>query len=156
MEKSIKFLITHESERLGRWLRLLGFDVVIFKGKDARQLYALAYAEGMAVLTRNCKLKKAPLLKVVHIKSQNILRQMKEAVKKLRLKIKSADIFHRCSLCNRILKDITRLKVKNRVPAFVYKTQKYFSYCSNCKKIYWQGTHLDRARGVIYKVASRA
>lgn len=148
----IRFIITQESERLGRWLRLLGYDVCIFKKESLKQLYATAYSEDRAIVTKNLKIKKAPLIKVVHIKSSNITHQMREVIKRFRLKLRSADIFRRCSLCNRILKDIAKSKVKQKVPPFVYKYQRHFSYCPDCKRIYWQGTHLSKAKGFIASV----
>lgn len=145
----MKFILTQELGRLTRWLRILGYDVVVFKGENLKLLYATAYSEERVILTRNSRVKKAPLLKVAHLRSEKIRAQMKQAIKSLRLKVSYRNLYSRCSLCNRILKDISRSNVRHKVPPFVYKTQKYFSYCPDCKKIYWQGTHWDRAKEFI-------
>ena len=43
--------------------------------------------------------------------------------------------------CNEPLCSIEKEKAEGRVPTYVFQTQKEFSWCPDCQKIYWKGTH---------------
>jgi len=56
-------------------------------------------------------------------------------------------LFYRCIECNTPLEDIAKEKIKTKVPEYVYQTQSTFKQCTNCRKIFWKGTHWDMVGG---------
>ncbi len=80
-------------------------------------------------------------VKALLIKSDNIEEQIKQVIHDLHL-----NDFKPFTLCledNQPLVARTRDEVKNRVPPYVWKTQKEYVECPECHRIYWKGTHWD-------------
>jgi len=50
----------------------------------------------------------------------------------------------RCSECNEPLVAISRQKVKDLVPSYVYEKHETFLQCMKCERVYWTGTHVGR------------
>jgi len=47
---------------------------------------------------------------------------------------------------------VAREAVKDLVPPYVFETQKAFSRCAACGRIYWRATHVD---GILRRLKSR-
>ena len=46
-----------------------------------------------------------------------------------------------CLECNQALVERSKQQVKDRVPPYVFQTQKQYMECPSCHRIYWRGTH---------------
>jgi hypothetical protein len=149
----MKFLVTNELGRLSKWLRLLGFDTVYADKKITRSsLLISALCESRLIITRQENLGKHLAIKIVHIDSPTIEKQLPELIKKLNLKISPELMFTRCLHCNWILQDIDKSKLRLKVPAYVYKSQQRFIQCPACHKVFWAGTHRKSALYYLDKI----
>jgi len=142
----VKFLVDFMLGRLCKWLRILGFDATYFNSLNKNIIIYQSLKEGRIILTRDQRISKNKALKILLINSDNYEKQIQQVLQELNLKVEIEKMFTRCCLCNTILEPIAKDKVKNEVPSFVYQTQENFSFCSNCQKIYWPGTHWDLMR----------
>ena len=145
----VRFLADAMVGRLGRWLRILGYDVNTFKRgakqakRSADKLLDEARAEKRLILTRDTYLlKRKSLPPHLYLQDDRLDDQLRQVFKDLHLKPEAT--LNRCLDCNLPLGDISKEKVKDRVPSYVYQTQTEFSECPKCKKIYWEGTHVER------------
>ena len=68
----IKFFVTDESQRLARWLRLLGYDTVLIGAQPLGELYRRAYEEGRTIVTRNRRVRPSGLFRVVPLHDQGL------------------------------------------------------------------------------------
>ncbi|MEE8359680.1 MAG: Mut7-C RNAse domain-containing protein [Candidatus Omnitrophota bacterium] len=152
MRGSPKFIITIELGRLGRWLRLLGFDCIFFERDKKKDLVIESLREDRVILTRDSRLSRFSGVRMVHIESDFVERQLEQVIKNLRLKIDKKGMFTRCVECNATTECIAKERVKEKVPPYVYKTQEDFMCCPGCGKIYWKGTHWDLAEKFLAKV----
>lgn len=130
--------------KLGRWLRLLGYDTSIFKGGDDSALVKSAMSEGRVLLTKdthisNRRVVKNGALKVLLIEHDKPLEQISIVVRQLGLTEEAT--FSRCLECNTLLVRKGKEEIKDRVPQYVFKTQEFYMECPSCRKIYWKGTH---------------
>lgn len=137
----MKFILTRELGRLARWLRILGFDTVYFRGSNRSSLVITALREGRIIVTRNLRLAAPTGVKLVYLKEGAVEEHLKQLLKALDIKIDQGRLFTRCLLCNAVLVSIDKEKVKDKVPEYVYQSQESFSACPDCQKIYWAGTH---------------
>jgi len=137
----MKFILTREVGRLVRWLRILGFDTRYFKEDKAASLIIEALRDDRVIVTRNHRLPEARGIKVVLLKTEKIKEQICEFFTGVGIAYDPRRMFTRCIICNDELIPIDKPRVKNLVPEYVYNTQKNFTTCPHCKKIYWQGTH---------------
>jgi len=151
----MKFLVDFMLGRLCKWLRLLGYDASYFVSEKKNDLIYQSLKEGRVILTRDHRLSKKKALKLVVINSDLLEEQLKQVFSELNIEADPDEIFTRCLVCNEILLEAQKEKVKDRVPSYVFQTQEEFSYCPSCQRIYWKGTHWDLANQVIEKIKSK-
>ena len=145
----MKFIADSMLGRLAKWLRLFGYDTVYFKGKTDSELIYESIKQRRIILTRDAKISKSKPLKIIFIKSENFKDQIRQAAEELGIKFDGKRRFTRCAECNCELGVISKEKVKNAVPEYIYDTCSKFSFCPECKKIYWEGSHLKLAAELI-------
>lgn len=148
----MQFIVTEELGRLSKWLRALGFDTEYYTQGNRSGLVLTSLKEDRVILTRNIKLTGRANLRLVHIKSDFVDEQLKEVIKTLNLNIDKAKIFTRCILCNSILKETEKERVKECIPEYIYATCDKFYRCDNCNKVYWQGSHYEKAMEFVKKL----
>lgn len=152
----MKFILTKELGRLAKWLRIFGFDSAYFNSPKVSALKILAFKENRIILTRSHWFEKEKHVKVIMLESENLTEQLRQIIIKLALKIDEFVMFSRCIVCNTLLEQIPKEKIKDKIPEDVYNTQNVFNICPQCKRVYWQGTHRDNVTRVIEEIRDRA
>jgi uncharacterized protein with PIN domain len=137
-----KFAVDRMLQRLARWLRLTGADVLCDPALSGAELLSRARAEGRVILTRDKRLRTAP--DVLYVEAQLFRDQLREVLQHYPFDPRRF-AFTRCSRCNELLHAISAEAVARRVPPFVYAQQRQFSICGRCNRIYWDATHPERA-----------
>ena len=137
--------------KLSKWLRILGFDTIYYREVEDNKLVTLAIKENRQILTRKTSLKDRKDIKnlLLFIKENDPVKQLQEVIEYYNLRIKSHNVFTLCLICNQKLKEIPAEFVKDKVPDYVANTQKAFSICPHCKRIFWKGTHYDNMWQII-------
>ncbi len=141
----IKFIADNNVGKLARWLRLIGYDTLLFKQKNDGQMIKIALSENRVILTKDSQFMKRRLvtngkLKTIHIKQDDPKLQVQKVVKALNLNYHFKP-FSLCLECNRALIARSKEEVENLVPAHVFETQTQYTQCPACHRIYWPGTH---------------
>ncbi len=152
----LKFISDGTLGRLARWLRAIGYDAVFESGGVDRKFLDRARREGRIVLSRRRDLVNRNFRgRMIILQSDRIVEQMRELKRKLpELEIRPDGLFTICLECNSALREIPKESVEKLVPHYVYETQSRFMQCVKCKKIYWAGTHRDRAEEFICNILS--
>jgi uncharacterized protein with PIN domain len=142
--------------KLSKWLRILGFDTLYSREQEIDTLLFLAIKEKRHILTRKTSLNDRDDLKdrLFFIKDNNSMNQLKEVIEHYNLQIKPNNIFTRCLICNQKLKGISPELAQGKVPEYIANTEKSFSLCPQCKRIFWKGTHLKNILQKINKLLS--
>jgi uncharacterized protein with PIN domain len=143
----LRFIIDHNVGKLVRWLRMLGFDSLFFNGEDDGDMVRQALADGRIILTRDTGVMKRRVitggrLKAILINSDEPEKQIRQLMAELDIKSGSRP-FTLCLECNTPLVPRTPEEVGDRVPPYVFKTQKQYMECPACRRIYWRGTHFS-------------
>ena len=139
----MKFIVDFMLGRLCKWLRLMGYDAVFFRGADKNELIYESLKQRRVVLTRNARITDKKVLKRVLVKSDDLNLQIRQLVEELGLTIYREKVFSRCIVCNSAIEEAARETVKDRVPAYVFQTREKFFRCPGCDRVYWKGTHWD-------------
>jgi len=135
-----KFILAENLNKLARWLRLLGYDAVLYKSISFDNMIRIACKDRRILLTRSKKQSRSKKHFARHlIKEENHIEQLKE-IKHL-LVYDQERIFSRCMYCNKILYEIDKDKIRDKVPDYVWQNQDRFRVCRKCGRIYWLGTH---------------
>jgi hypothetical protein len=148
----MKFILTKELGRLAKWLRILGYDSKFYREDNLSTLVIIALREERLILTRNSRISRFPGPRIVKIHYDFVHKQIKQLMQQLKLEPRPKEMFTRCTICNIELREISKIRVKNKVPEYVYQTQKDFMLCPQCKRVYWQGTHWGNVRRYLKKI----
>jgi len=137
-------------ERLARWLRVLGYDVVFANLSDpdgARHLREAA-SQGRIILSRNAHLATRRLEgDALFVESLTPLAQLSEVIERLQLR-GPWKLFSRCMVCNTPLVGTSdaggtsspRGETTPGVPT---------RRCPACDRLYWEGVHTRRMRAAL-------
>ena len=138
----MKFLVDRMLGKLAKGLRMLGHDTTYYRGDDVQQLIHMARHEDRVILTRNTKLvPRSPEDRILRVTDDNPRHQLMQLIQKGHVPLDEEKFFSRCLLCNVLLGPMPRKEAEAKVPDFVFHQQKEFFQCSQCKRIYWPGTH---------------
>lgn len=139
-----KFIADAMLGRLAKWLRILGYDTLYYPEIDDRELIMRSVEEDRLILTRDTRLIKWRIARRhLFVREDDVRNQLRQVIAELGLDTSSL-LFTRCCECNGELAPFEKGDALGRVPVYVYQTQEKFSICSNCKRIYWKGTHYAR------------
>jgi uncharacterized protein len=145
----VKFIADVMVGKLARWLRVLGFDVAYSNKYSDDEILQTAETEDRVILTRDTGLtKRRTKAQCLLVSSGNYKEQVRQVIDEFGLK--DFDVFSRCLECNAPLQAVDKEEVFERIPPFVYLTQKRFAICPLCKRVYWHGTHPNNMLNRIF------
>jgi uncharacterized protein with PIN domain len=150
----VKFICDDNLGKLAKWLRTLGYDTLFFDPIEDGELVARALKDDRVVLSRDTQLSRFRLKlgeKLILIRSDKPLEQLKQALECLELKPTKESLFSRCLLCNEPLEDVDKENIKDKLYPYVYRAHHQFSRCPKCGRIYWPATHVHRMRERLSK-----
>ncbi len=155
----IKFIADNNVGKLAKWLRVVGYDTLLFKEKDDVKMIEIALSEGRVILTKDAQIIKRRLvtdgkLKAILIRHDDPKAQLRETVKTLNLNYHFRP-FSLCLECNQMLIPRSKEEVQDLVPTHVFKTQEQYMECPSCHRIYWQGTHWQAMARELRELAQR-
>jgi len=147
----MKFLADQTLGKLSKWLRILGFDTIYYRGDIDRNFLRKAEREGRVVLTRKKDMANRSFSgRMILVSEDSIQRQLEEVIRKLLLKPEPDNFFSLCLKCNKELKEVSKRDVEGIVPNYVSEKYSNFRMCPECRNILWPGTHrnnmLDRVK----------
>jgi len=140
----MRFIADAMLGKMGRWLRMLGYDTIVCNNKISDdEIERIAKKEGRIILSRD---------KHIHgyyVESDDFKEQLRQVFKEFNLKARFPEA-SRCSNCNGRLIKVKREEVN--VPPSV-KSEVFFQ-CENCGQVYWKGSHWKRIKEVIDYISS--
>jgi uncharacterized protein with PIN domain len=140
-----KFIVDINVGKLAKWLRMMGYDTLLFDGDDDWRMIIIALEEGRVVITKDTQIVQRGVitsgrLKAILITSDKSEQQIQQVVETLNLDYQYRP-FTLCLECNQLLVEKSREEVEDRVPPYVFQTQSQFVECPACHRIFWKGTH---------------
>ena len=131
--------------RLARWMRAVGLDTLYERNIEDEDLLERCRSEGRILLTRDTLLvKRAAEVEALLVVSEDAREQLRQVMNHFNLPLRREMLFGRCTHCNHLVEEVGKEKIKGRVPPYVYKTEQRFTWCPNCDKLFWRGTHRKR------------
>ncbi|KYK33215.1 MAG: hypothetical protein AYK22_01520 [Thermoplasmatales archaeon SG8-52-3] len=141
----MKFLCDQMLGTLAKWMRIYGLDTFFAEGEiDDSKLIDICNKENRVMVTRDKNLisrAKRENIETIEIKTTDIDEQIMKVIKGI--KIESKLILSRCILCNSLVEEVKKEKIKGKIPKKSYENNKEFWYCKKCDKIYWKGSHFE-------------
>ena len=140
-----KFIVDINVGKLAKWLRMMGYDTLLFDGDDDWRMIIIALEEGRVVITKDTQIVRRGVitsgrLKAILITSDKSEQQIRQVVETLNLDYQYRP-FTLCLECNQPLIERSKEEVEDKVPHYVFETQNQFVECPACHRIFWKGTH---------------
>jgi uncharacterized protein with PIN domain len=138
--------------RLARWMRFLGFDTLYFRDIKDSRLIRIAREQDRVILTRDTRLVQIKgINNYLLIKEDDSFHQLIEVINTL--KLSQFNPLSRCVSCNGILiKIMNKEDIKDSVPEFIFLNIHVFQKCTDCGKIYWEGSHPKKFKETLDKI----
>jgi uncharacterized protein len=152
MDPENKFIADVHLGKLARILRLLGFDTVYKNSYNLTELISISVEQNRILLSRNAALRRKDELKCFVLTDEDPLEQARQVVRHFHLQ--SFHPFSRCIACNGILEAVDKAAIEVRLQP---NTKNYFNefwQCSQCRRVYWKGSHYERMLKTVKKITS--
>jgi uncharacterized protein with PIN domain len=150
----LKFLLEADLDKLAKWMRFLGQDVLVLK--EAINKRSIVEHIDRIFITTSRKWEKH--LRDWRVNYLILPRDDWKVQLCLILKhfqIKPKLLLNRCPHCNAELELISKEDVKSAIPPMVYQFGYHFTRCAECKSIFWKGTHLPKMKRTLKSVLKR-
>ncbi|RLC49126.1 MAG: twitching motility protein PilT [Candidatus Cloacimonadota bacterium] len=150
--RNVKFILDVHLGKLAVYLRIFGFDVLYRNNFTDNDIVHIIEKDNRILLTKDRGLLKRKI--VTHgycVREINPKKQAIEIVKRFDL-FNLIIPFSRCVHCNTILVKIEKQEIIDKLLPRVKKFYNKFSFCPNCQKIYWQGSHYQSMMKFIEKI----
>ena len=142
----IRFFCDEMLTGLGRWLRIAGFDTEIAsRGIPDTEIVTQVRNSQRILLTCDTKLaeQSTKFTRVILLDNSEINTCVKQLNKILQLDWEK-QAFSRCSVCNGLIvpasnEQISQFKLDLSANNPIY-------YCTQCQKLYWEGSHVRRMK----------
>jgi len=149
-----RFVADTHLGKLARHLRMAGFDTLYGNDWDDDRIVAISRAERRTILTRDRgMLQRREVDRGYFVRATESEAQLGEVVARLQLEGLLAP-FSRCRECNTLLEEVARDAVLDRLPEKVRGLYERFKRCPTCRRVYWEGSHYDRMKGVLDRLES--
>jgi uncharacterized protein len=147
--REIKFILDGHLGKLAKYLRLFGFDSVYQNDYDDKTINRISLAEHRIILTRDIAiLKVVSVTHAYYIRDQHPKGQLAEVLKHFDL-YQAIDPFNRCIKCNGKLETVEKGTIIKQLQPNTIKYFNKFFICTNCQRIFWEGSHYDRMKSFI-------
>jgi hypothetical protein len=154
--RQVRFALDVHLGRLARMLRLVGFDAAYRNDWSDDELAELAPREGRILLTRDRGLlMRRAITHGYCVRAAHPEHQLVEVLQRFDL---GGDLrpLTRCLACNGVLQEIAANEVEaGAVPPDIRATPQRLVRCSDCRRVYWDGSHVRRLRAVVASVEAR-
>ncbi len=148
-DAELRFVADAMLGRLARYLRFLGFDTAYRAHVGDAELARQAIDEGRILLTRDHRMvAERKVTPAILLESDRPLDQLRELAARVGIARRSGRPA-RCTLCNEPLRDVPRESLGSRLSPGILDRHDRFWSCPSCRRIYWEGTHVDRLRANI-------
>jgi hypothetical protein len=138
------FAVERTLGRLGKWLRLMGFDT-LFETDYPRGTFIQRIGPERIFLTRTQPSRRTHALRnTILVRSNDPRQQVVELIRIAVIRPEDLHPFSRCVICNEPIAVVQKDEVQRAVPDYVWTTQTSFSQCPQCRRVYWKGSHTER------------
>ncbi len=143
-----RFLADATVMRLGKWLRILGYDTVSCGGDSEQDLFRRAAQEGRTVLSRKRKWRSGAERHpgLVILSRERAGDQLHELLERFVILPDPRRFLTRCVRCNTLLEAVPKDRVAESLPVHIRESVGQFHRCPGCGKVYWPGSHPGRMR----------
>jgi len=149
-----RFILDVNLGKLAKRMRLLGFDCLYRNDYRDAEVANIGVNDQRIVLTRDRRLLYIKYISHGYwVRAVDVESQINEVLHRFDLH-NSIHPFVRCLVCNGVLTPVVKADILDRLEP---KTRLYydvFHRCTDCLRIYWEGTHMEHMRQRIASITT--
>ncbi|HEY0579670.1 MAG TPA: Mut7-C RNAse domain-containing protein [Candidatus Nitrosocosmicus sp.] len=151
----LKFIADGMLGKIAKKLRIFGFDTEYLANTDDNSLIKMSINNKRTILTKDRQLYARSLkmnVPCVLFNLENELENLVIIMRKFNINyiFPVTNKYTRCTLCNGTLEEVIKSSlIEYSVPKKVFDNTEIFFKCLICKKIYWNGTHIQELNKLI-------
>lgn len=150
--RDIRFILDVHLGKLTRYLRLLGFDSLYRNDYSDDRIVRISNTEERIILTRDRGiLKRKAVNRGYWIRGHSPKQQAREVVRKFDLS-GSIRPFRFCLTCNGKITEVSKKDVEELLPPRTRQYYQKFYRCTECNRVYWEGSHFLRMKKLIDEI----
>lgn len=151
--EALKFIVDLNVGKLARWLRMMGYDTLLFDHGEDYRMIRIALDQSRIILTKDTHIMERRVitsgrLRAILVNGDNPEEQMRQVMECLNLDTDFKP-FSLCLECNTPLIKREKQEVADRIPHYVLQTQEQFVECPACRRVFWKGTHWTSMTGKL-------
>ncbi|NPV87119.1 MAG: Mut7-C ubiquitin/RNAse domain-containing protein [Anaerolineae bacterium] len=151
--RETRFVLDTHLGRLAAYLRMLGFDTLYRNDYKDEELARISCEEKRVLLTRDRGLLKRKMVSHgYYVRETSAHQQAVEVLRRFQLEGQIKP-FERCLKCNGLMRQVDKGAIEGKLPANTRKYYDLFYTCNVCGQIYWKGTHYQRMKTLIERIA---
>ena len=149
------FVLDVHLGKLATYLRMLGFDTLYRNDYEDPTLADISAQQNRILLSRDRKLlMRKQVLYGYIIRSDKPRQQVVEVLTRFKL-FDYKPQFARCMSCNGTIQSIDKQQVESQLLPLTRKHFDSFYQCTDCKKIYWEGSHFSNMQAAINHIKAQ-
>lgn len=142
--------------KLARHLRMAGLDTLYADRWDDDEIVRISRVQKRTILTRDkAMLRRGDVERGYYVRATESEAQLAEVIRALQLEGLVLP-FTRCRECNVPLEDVAKEAVIDRLPEQVRAFYDRFKRCPGCERVYWEGTHFARMKGILDRLEGKS
>jgi uncharacterized protein with PIN domain len=139
-----RFVLDTHLGRLAAYLRLFGFDTLYSNTIDDPALADISANQHRILLTRDKQLlMRKQITHGYNVRTPQPQKQLVEILTRFDL-FKTQQPFTRCMHCNGTIQRVAKEAIELHVLPRTRATHHEFWQCTQCRKVYWKGSHYQR------------
>ena len=143
--KAPVFVVSANLLGLARWLRFLGFSTEIRTDPGKITVFLREHPEAIFLSAGKKQFEHVDTSRSYLLHSNFIEDQLQELNSAFEI-FRRMNLLSRCSLCNVPIEPVSKADIKQQVPERVWQSFNQFWRCSRCRRIYWEGGHIERLK----------
>lgn len=141
-----RFVLDVNLGKLAKIMRLLGFDSLYRNDYQDKEVVNIAVNEHRIVLSRDRRLLYAKSISHGYwLRTVEVKAQVDEVMRRFDL-YGSIQAFARCLVCNGVLAPVNKADILDRLEPKTRRYYEIFYRCADCRRIYWEGSHIENMR----------
>ncbi len=148
----MRFVVDRHLGRIAKWLRTMGFDAFYDVNCPDERLREECRREGSVLVTTAESIGsnlQAP--RTVLVPKEETGDQIRTLVQELHLDPR-AGLFTRCVICNLPVHPVRPEVCADLIPPHVRASTSRFTRCTQCGRVYWEGSHTKRLRDALENI----
>jgi len=147
--RHLQFIADAHLGKLVRKMRLLGFDVAFDKGATKNDIIQTMIKDSRVILTTDRRLLMQKIVQRGYcVRSDNSKMQTLEVIRRFDLG-NFINPLTRCVHCNVFVNPVDKTDVLEYLEPKTREFYNEFTQCPQCKKIYWQGSHIEKLQRFV-------